>query len=318
MKSVLPFAFSLLLSCYSIAQQIPDTLYTFPLRQAAYQPGSGPEVFIDEAHHNMHTKSTGFIAYSRLLERDGYQVRSLTSRIDNSDKLKDCKILVIANALDSSNIGKWVLPNPSAFLKVEIDILKLCVKNGGSLLLIADHMPFAGAATKLVKAFGFEFINGFAFVNEKTWPPLVFSSEDQTLPGSPIAKGLKDYEIVDSVATFTGSAFYAPSMATPVLSFIDGITLNPDTAWTFNGKTPWEKLEGYHQGAIRKYGKGKIAVFGEAAMFTAQIVSGNMKVGFNSEYAPQNAQFTLNLIHWLDGVTEYQGPINTDPAPPDP
>lgn len=34
-----------------------------------------------------------------------------------------------------------------------------------------------------------------------------------------------------------------------------------------------------------------------------------MKVGFNSEYAPQNAQFTLNLIHWLDGVEKYSGPI---------
>ena len=30
-------------------------------------------------------------------------------------------------------------------------------------------------------------------------------------------------------------------------------------------------------------------MFGEAAMFTAQIVNANMKVGFNSEDAPQNA-----------------------------
>ena len=42
-------------------------------------------------------------------------------------------------------------------------------------------------------------------------------------------------------------------------------------------------------------------------MFTAQIANGNFKVGINSESAPKNAQFTLNLIHWLDGVKEYSG-----------
>ncbi len=51
---------------------------------------------------------------------------------------------------------------------------------------------------------------------------------------------------------------------------------------------------GFHHGAILKFGKGKVAVFGEAAMFTAQIVNSNVKVGFNSEYAPHNVQFTLN------------------------
>jgi len=38
-------------------------------------------------------------------------------------------------------------------------------------------------------------------------------------------------------------------------------------------------------------------------MFTAQIANGTLKAGFNSELATQNAQFTLNLIHWLDGMT---------------
>ncbi|NQV03593.1 MAG: hypothetical protein HQ542_13165 [Bacteroidia bacterium] len=121
--------------------------------------------------------------------------------------------------------------------------------------------------------------------------------------------GINDYEKIDSVTTFLGSAFYAPDMSTPVLSFMSGITLQPDTAFLFNVNTPWENQAGFHQGAIRNCGRGKIAVFGEAAMFTAQIVNDSVNVGFNSEYAPQNAQFTLNLIHWLDGVQEYQGAV---------
>ncbi len=78
-------------------------------------------------------------------------------------------------------------------------------------------------------------------------------------------------------------------------------SLQPDTAWRFNTATPRKTLEGFHQGALLDFGKGKVAVFGEAAMFTAQIVNGGMPVGFNSPDAPQNAQFILNVIHWLDG-----------------
>ena len=33
---------------------------------------------------------------------------------------------------------------------------------------------------------------------------------------------------------------------------------------------------------------------------TAQVVNGNFKVGINSDAAPQNAQFVLNLVRWLD------------------
>lgn len=301
----------LLFSLGSFAQQVPDTSFVFHIRQAAYQPGSGPIVLIDEAHNNMHTQHGGFYAFSRLLQQDGYRVLPLTMALDNPNRLDGCRILVIVNALDSSNRGNWVLPTPSAFSDEEIEIIRLWVKNGGNLLLIADHMPFAGAAFKLGKAFHYEFINGFAFLTDKTWPPIVFSSEDETLPRSPISQGLKDYEVVETVATFTGSAFFAPDLATPVLSFHDGVTFQPDTAWRFNASTPWEKLGRYHQGSIKKCGKGKVAVFGEAAMFTAQIVNDSIAVGFNSEYAPQNAQFLLNLIHWLDGVTEYQGEVGS-------
>jgi len=307
MKSSLSVTVILLLSFYSLAQQYPDTSFTYPIRQAAYLPGTGPVIYVDEAHQNMHTLNAGFFAFGKLLERDGYRVQTLSSQIDNEDVLKECRILVIANALHASNVGNWVVPNPSAFSKEEIQVIKLWVKRGGALLLIADHMPFAGAAYKLGKAFGFEYINGFAFFDERSWPPMMFTAGNKTLPFSPISAGIKDYEVVDSVATFTGSAFYAPDIATPVLSFLDGVTFQPDTAWVFHKLTPWENLEPYHQGAIRRYGNGKVAVFGEAAMFTAQIVNDTIPVGFNSEYAPRNAQFTLNLIHWLDGVEEYQG-----------
>jgi hypothetical protein len=46
-----------------------------------------------------------------------------------------------------------------------------------------------------------------------------------------------------------------------------------------------------------------LAVFGEAAMFTAQRV-GKRTMGMNNPVAKHNPQFLLNIIHWLDGVID--------------
>ncbi len=284
-----------------IAQQIPDTSFTYDIKQTAYQQGNGPVILIDGAHNNFHTVDGNFFAFAKLMRQDGYQVSGLTDSITSPEILKRCKILVIANALHSSNTETWALPTPSAFSGEEIINIKRWVENGGSLFLIADHMPFAGAAYELGKAFGFEFINGFAYTRKNSWPPSVFSRKDNTLNDSPITYGKQVNEQISEISTFTGSAFKAPSGAIPILSFIEeNYILKPDTAWIFKDDTPKQKLAGCNQGAIMEFGKGKVAVFGEAAMFTAQLVRGDFKVGFNSDQALQNAQFTLNLIHWLD------------------
>jgi hypothetical protein len=292
---------SAVMTCPAYAQQVPDTSFRFANPHPAYRKGSGPVIFIDQAHHNMHTRTGGFFAFGKLLEQDGYWVQSLSVPIRNIEILKSCKILVIANALDSSNEERWILPTPSAFSAKEIAVIRQWVEGGGRLLLIADHMPFAGAATELGKAFGFEFLNGFAFTRQGVWPPSLFIREDKTLRESPVTQRTPDHKKIDTLATFTGSAFRSPDSAIPVLSFLkENWALLPDTAWQFNANTRKQSLEGFQQGAILSYGKGKVAVFGEAAMYTAQIVNGQMPVGFNSPDAPQNAQFLLNLIHWLD------------------
>ena len=77
----------------------------------------------------------------------------------------------------------------------------------------------------------------------------------------------------------------------------------PQTAWEFKKDTPVRSAEDFAQGAYMKYGKGRIVVFGEAAMFTAQ-VQGKDKVGMNQKSASQNAQFLLNIFHWFDGMLD--------------
>ncbi len=75
----------------------------------------------------------------------------------------------------------------------------------------------------------------------------------------------------------------------------------PEKAWQFGPDTKRIPVGGWLQGAVMKYGAGRIAFFGEAAMFTAQL-SDLKPVGMNAPQAEQNSQFVLNLIHWLSGV----------------
>lgn len=79
--------------------------------------------------------------------------------------------------------------------------------------------------------------------------------------------------------------------------------LLPQVAWQFSRLTPRISASEMSQGAVTRFGKGKVAVFGEAAMFSAQIAEpGHRLAGMNSPMAPQNAQFLLNVVHWLSGL----------------
>ena len=67
-----------------------------------------------------------------------------------------------------------------------------------------------------------------------------------------------------------------------------------------------EDIHGFSQGAYMHYGKGRLVVFGEAAMFTGQYGGGLswMKVGMNSPRAKNNYKLLLNIVHWLDDTRQ--------------
>ena len=292
---------TVLLFCVLLqGQQVPDTLFAPPIPHPAYQEQSGPVILIDEGHHNFHTKDGRYTAFSRLLERDGYKVESSRGTF-GFNTLEGARILVISNALHSTNVQNWYLPTPSAFEEEEIEFLRNWVHQGGRLFLIADHMPLAGAAADLAAAFGFEFTNGYV-LDDRGGGPAFFSLEDRNLHPSIITKGRNSSESLTQVTTFTGQAFKIPDQAKPVLTFSENFTnFLPDTAGVFTAKTPRIPAAGYHQGAFMDYGKGKLFVSGEAAMFSAQLAGPEKwKMGMNNPQAPQNYQFLLNIIHWLD------------------
>ena len=78
----------------------------------------------------------------------------------------------------------------------------------------------------------------------------------------------------------------------------------PEVAWEFKPDTPMIPVEGWFQGATLLFGSGRVAVFGEAAMFSAQISNSGGKMGMNAPGAEQNSQFLLNVMHWLSGLLD--------------
>jgi hypothetical protein len=300
------------------AQQVPDTLFRPPVPRPAYAVGAGPRLCLDEGHHNFHTLDNRFRAFGELARRDGFRVAPLRA-VFSAASLGACDLLVISNAQPSdAEWNTYPYPTPSAFTDGEIDAVRRWVTGGGRLLLIADHMPLAGAATKLAAAFGATFTDGFAYpgairgadgtLNQQAGAvPTLFRPADGTLAGHPITAGRDASERVTQVRSFTGQAFRVEGEGTrPVMVLPpDFISLEPRIAWQFTRETPHRAVGGWLQGATRTMGRGRVGLFGEAAMFSAQVAGPNRSpMGMNAPGAEQNARFVLNVLRWLAGMLE--------------
>jgi hypothetical protein len=261
-------------------------------------------VLLDEAHNNFHTVDGRYAPFVGILRRDGFIVDPLRSRF-TAATLARAQILVIANpTADRNKGGNWILPTPSAFGADEIESAHRWVVGGGSLFLIADHMPFGGAAADLAAAFGVLMSNGYATDRTCGADEFHFQRSDGTLGDHPITRGRNRNERIDSVRTFTGQAFRVVAPAVPLLLVApDTMLLFPTEAWKFTEATPRVRADGMWQGAVLTVGRGRVAVFGEAAMFSAQVSGPERRpMGMNTPTARQNPQFLLNVMHWLAGL----------------
>lgn len=260
-------------------------------------------VLVDKAHFNYHTIDGRYTPFAELLGSQGYDVRPSGVPI-SSGGLAQAHILVISNALAEPYWGDWSQPPAPAFQLEEINAVREWVYAGGSLLLIADHPPFAGAAESLAAAFGVQFHNQTAYDSTRTvvLPTpcgaedhvLMFRRTDGTLQSHPITEGENAGRRIDSIGSFTGQAFETTVGTAPLMVFGQGaFAVIPDSL-------PWVPVGGWFQGVTLTLGEGRGAFFGEAAMFTAQPCS--YPRGFDSPAAKQNPQFVLNVLHWLSGI----------------
>jgi hypothetical protein len=273
---------------------------------ARFEKGRGPIIGIDEAHANYHTAGGRYRSFANLVSDDGYGVVPFTEPF-SPETLARVDILVISNALSKEKASEWSLPTPPAFTPDEVEATAKWVRDGGNLMLIADHMPFPGAAADLAMAFGVVFHDSYAyrpgsFDNRES--ELVFSKEEGLLADVAVTRDEGGGE-VPSVTMFTGQAFRLLDgvRATPLLMLSDdSYLLLPTRAYDFDETAPSIPGAGLLQGVLIEHGRGRVAVFGEAAAFSAQIQereSGPYKFGMNSDNAPYNARFLLNVMGWL-------------------
>lgn len=312
MKRIAWFALLLSASLPCVAQQVADRAFVPKVSPPAFAEAKGPAVCLDEAHHNFHTLDGRFHAFGALLRRDGYVVTPNRVAFD-AKGLSACAVLVIANAQPGdADWNDYPTPTPSAFAPGEIAAVRDWVQGGGRLLLIADHMPLAGAASNLAAAFKVEFTDGFAFAgvnDEARAKPTLFRLDEGTLADHAILRGRNPSEAITQLRSFTGQAFRAPG-AQPLMVLPTGfVSLHPEKAWAFDDATPRVDVGGWLQGAVKEVGTGRAAFFGEAAMFTAQSTGAEGRpMGMNAPGAEQNAQFVLNLLHWLTAAPEKPSP----------
>lgn len=257
------------------AQQVADPTFHPPIENPAYPAGTGPVVLIDEAHDNFHTSTGRYMPFAALLRRDGFIVTASVAGL-TVETLETARMLVMANA---------VTPLTSD----EKAAVQGWVTGGGSLFLIADHAPFDAAAADLGEEFGIRFSGRTARDPNDGSGRLVFRRADATLMDHPITKDITE------VATFSGTSFQLSAGGQPLLVFGPRV-------YSFraqNDPSP-VSIEGHLQGAVVPFGRGRVAVFGEAAMFSAQITGPDRHpMGMNAPIARHNARFLLNVMHWL-------------------
>ena len=285
--------------------QTADDQWSPTVASPEFPQGGGPLVLVDAAHGNFHTIDERYSAFAELLELDGYRVESANTEV-TPKLLEQASVFVIANAVYGGDEAEWTLPIPPAFTSVETGTIVDWVEKGGSLLLIADHMPFPGATADLANKFGIVFLNGFAFKSVAEGGTLSFTRSSGSLADHAITRGRSESEAIASVTSFTGQAFRFVSPVQPLMYMPDDwVVLMPVEAWEFDESTPTVSARGLIQGGTLRHGAGRVAVFGEAAMFTAQtsVRDGVVRqMGLNHPSATENAQFVLNVMHWLSGL----------------
>jgi hypothetical protein len=267
--------------------------------------GRHPSVLLDEAHFNAHTASGGFAPFVGLLRSDGYSVRR--GRLAFSqDALRGVDVLVIANAAGGSNpklFGFNLEPlrqgsrEAPAFREAEIAAARGWVEGGGALLLVADHYPFGSAAAGLAAAFGVTMHGGFAEVShqypgQRDAAAIEYSRANGLLADHAIANGRSTEERVTCVRSFTGQSLtVGPERVLLALppSAVEQVPAPP----RFKSQPA-----GNAQGAAFDFGRGRVAVFGEAGMLTAQVTADGERFGMNVP-GLDNRQLALNVMHWL-------------------
>ncbi len=284
------------------AQHLADTNFKPEVEKPAFGKNS-PRLMFDEAHNNFHTSTSRYKPYADLLMADGYRL-VVNRQPFTAKSLASFKLLVIVNAL-GDDIDEPGAEN-AALTEDECVVVRDWVRDGGSLLLIADPGPFAKAATSLAKQFGVEMFGNVTedpanAAEEFLSNLIVYSRDNKQLIDHPIATGRDATEKISRVVVFRGQSLKGAQDSFAFLKLSESARdVTPS-----NDDTPPSVVStrGLAQGLALKVGDGRVVVLGEADMLTALLGDPPQKEPIGMNYpGVDNKQLTLNIMHWLSGV----------------
>lgn len=291
------------------AQQFADSTFDTHVAAPAFT-SRHPKVLVDRGHNDYDTASGRYRAFADVAVSDGFQVFEDSNAFTAAD-LAGNDVLVIADAM-GSHVPTDSAASAPAFTPRECDAVRDWVRAGGALLLIADHTPMGAAARPLARRFGVDFRNGFMIdpaLDDSTMgaSTLVYTRENGGLGAHPILTGRDDSERVHRVETFTGQSILGPPGSVALLKASDRAQDLMMSTKGVHGPVPdslKRSAAGRAQGIAFTFGKGRVVMFGDAAMLTVQL-SGTpdhpLRIGMNHP-GIDNKQLELNVLHWLVGL----------------
>ena len=264
---------------------------------------SNKQMLIDGGHYNGHGINGTYAILAGTLRKNGFKVSGFEGKFEEAS-LKNTDILLISNPqpdrFDSlvqrskraNQEFRWAdAATQSAYTISEISVIENWVKNGGSLFLILDHAPFGKTGGTLAAAFGVECRNVGTYdslsrdLSQPYTPSLktiIFTRRNGLIGKHPILYG------VDSVTTYTGESLMGPAKSELLLILPSTAT---DLDWIPETREFRNRPSlGRSQGVAFGYGRGRVVVFGEAAMINSESISHNNR---------GNWKFILNTIRWL-------------------
>jgi hypothetical protein len=290
------------------AQQVADTTFDMSVARPAHT-ARHPRLGIDEAHNNFHTATGRYAPFAALMRNDGLQVTA-SANVFTAQVLAGFDVLVISNpvapGMAAAGATAATATSAPAFTNAECDAVRDWVRNGGSLLLIADHAPFGSAAEILAKRFGVDFHKGFVTDAEHFLPgrgPSMLVFKNELLGAHAIMNGRDTTERIRNVVSFTGQSMSIPKDATPLLKLSPTARESANREDLAAGKSV--PAAGFAQGIAMTFGKGRVVMLGEAAMMSAQLAAGAQAalaapftMGMNLP-GTDDKQFALNVVRWL-------------------